>query len=230
MKVSLIVASGVHQGKAIPIGVPKFLIGRDPSCQLRPASQAVSKQHCGILLRDGKVFVMDCGSTNGTIINGEQLAPNSEREVVQGDRMQAGPLDFTINIAVAKPSDQTPLPAALKPVTSEAGDKLKAAAGVKPTPKPASKTAPNPAAKPVAKPGSEDDIAAMLLGMGEDEPSSGSGSYVPEGSTIMEMPIGLVGGAPGTEKKDDKKPAVPTKEDTSNAASEILKRYMRRPR
>ena len=33
---------------------------------------------------------------------------------------------------------------------------------------------------------------------------------------------------PGGEKKDPKK--VPTKEDTSNAASEILRKYMRRPK
>ena len=42
MKVSLIVASGVHVGKSIPVSGAKFLIGRDPECQLRPASQAVS--------------------------------------------------------------------------------------------------------------------------------------------------------------------------------------------
>ncbi|HEX4607682.1 MAG TPA: FHA domain-containing protein, partial [Urbifossiella sp.] len=56
MKVSLVVASGVHQGKAIPIVGPQFIIGRDPTCQLRPASQAVSKQHCAVLVRDGKVY------------------------------------------------------------------------------------------------------------------------------------------------------------------------------
>src|SRR4051812_2979685 len=65
MKVSLVVASGVHQGKAIPIAVPQFLIGRDPQCHLRPASQAVSKQHCAVVVRDGQVYLKDFGSTNG---------------------------------------------------------------------------------------------------------------------------------------------------------------------
>jgi pSer/pThr/pTyr-binding forkhead associated (FHA) protein len=226
MKVSLIVASGVHQGKAIPIAVPKFIIGRDPSCQLRPASQAVSKQHCGVVIRENKVFVVDFGSTNGTVINGEQLAPNSEREVTNGDRMQAGPLDFTIQFATVRPSDQTPLPAQLKPVManggSSAGDKLKAAAGVRATPAPV---------KPVAKPksGSEDDMAAMLLSMDDDDSASGVAPSVPEGSTIMEMPVAMLDAAAGG-KPEEKKTAVPTKESTSNAASEILKRYMRRPR
>ena len=40
MKVNLVVATGVHQGKVIPILGTEFLIGRDPQCQLRPASQA----------------------------------------------------------------------------------------------------------------------------------------------------------------------------------------------
>ncbi|HEY3789102.1 MAG TPA: FHA domain-containing protein, partial [Urbifossiella sp.] len=65
MKVSLVVATGAHQGKVVPIVGTQFLIGRDPQCQLRPASQAVSKQHCAVILRDGKVYLKDFGSTNG---------------------------------------------------------------------------------------------------------------------------------------------------------------------
>ena len=67
MKVSLVVASGAHEGKVIQITGPQFLIGRNPQCHLRPASQAISKNHCGVLVRDGKVYVKDFGSTNGTI-------------------------------------------------------------------------------------------------------------------------------------------------------------------
>src|SRR5437660_1082382 len=62
MKVSLVVASGAHQGKVIPITGLQFLIGRDAGCQLRPASQAISKKHCGVLIRDGKVYIKDFNS------------------------------------------------------------------------------------------------------------------------------------------------------------------------
>ena len=71
MKVSLVVASGVHQGKVIPITGSQFFIGRDAQCHLRPASQAISKRHCGVLVRDGKVYIKDYGSTNGTTVNDE---------------------------------------------------------------------------------------------------------------------------------------------------------------
>ncbi len=70
MKLRLVVVGGVHDGKAIPITVPQFVIGRDPQCQLRPASPAISKRHCAVLVRGTQVFVRDFGSTNGTFVNG----------------------------------------------------------------------------------------------------------------------------------------------------------------
>ena len=70
MKVSLVVASGAHEGKVIPLTGAQFLIGRDQQCNLRPASPAISKLHCAVLIRDGKVHVKDFGSTNGTLVNG----------------------------------------------------------------------------------------------------------------------------------------------------------------
>lgn len=215
MKVSLIVASGVHAGKTIPILGPKFLIGRDPECQLRPASQAVSKQHCAFHVREGKVLLVDFGSTNGTSVNDEQLPANSEREVKHGDRIKAGPLDFTLALVQTKPSDSTPLPADLKTIQGAEASKLKeAATGSKPA-----------IPKVAAKPSTEEDMAAMLLGMNDD----GTAGEVPPGSTIMEMPTGLLD--PGmAEKKEEKKPAESVKENSSDAASELLRRYMRRPR
>ena len=55
--------------QALGITGPQFLIGRDEQCQLRPASQAISKLHCGVLVRDGKIYVKDFGSTNGTTVD-----------------------------------------------------------------------------------------------------------------------------------------------------------------
>jgi len=111
MKVTLVVASGVHQGKVIPITGPQFLIGREQQCHLRPASQAISKRHCGVLIRDGKVYVQDFGSTNGTLVN-DQLIKDTEVAVDDGASLKLGPLDFLIRIEVAAPNpDGTPLPA-----------------------------------------------------------------------------------------------------------------------
>lgn len=230
MKVSLVVASGVHQGKVIPVVSQQFVIGRDPSCQLRPASQAISKQHCAILVRDGKVFLKDYGSTNGTFLDDEQIEPNAELEVASGVRVRVGPLDFKIQIVVPRPSDSTPLPDSLNLLNTPESEKLKAAVGMKPgsaTMKPVQKTdsKPQPIPGPAASGSdSDDDIAAMLLGMGDE-------SSVPEGSTVFEMQGINPDGTPKKEEapaEDPKK--ILSREDSSNAASDILRKYMRRPR
>src|SRR5262245_35593720 len=96
MKVSLVVSQGVHQGKSIPIPVAQFLIGRDETCQLRPSSPAISKRHCAILVKSGKVFVRDFGSTNGTFVNDSPVA--GEVEVQDQDRLKVGPLEFELRL------------------------------------------------------------------------------------------------------------------------------------
>ena len=74
MKVSLVVMSdGKAKGQAIPVTLPQFVIGRDPQCQLRPASPVISKRHCALLVRGEQVFVRDFESTNGTFVNDQPV-------------------------------------------------------------------------------------------------------------------------------------------------------------
>jgi len=236
MNISLVVAAGVHQGKVIPVAGPQFIIGRDPTCQLRPASQAISKQHCSILQRENKVFVKDYGSTNGTFINDQQLTPNAEREVKAGDRIRLGPLDFSIQIVIPRPSDSTPIPDSLKALDSGTIKGLQAAAGVKPgsqvVQKPAAKPQPIPTPTKSSSDGgpeSDDNIAAMLLGLDDDAPSTS----IPEGSTVFEMKAVNPDGSPKPVVVADPKAAkkgVLTQEESSSAASDILRKYLRRPR
>jgi predicted component of type VI protein secretion system len=251
MKVNLIVtAAGPNNGRAIPIIGAKFLIGRDPQCHLRPASQAISKLHCAILIRDGKVFAQDFGSTNGTQIDGEAFT--GERELTDGCAMKMGPLEFKVQILLTeKRSDSTPLPDALKPLSSSAAvSKLAAAAGQpaakKPasspgTPRPSGVTKPvapaatkpvapapvpiTPAPGPAADGESSDDIdaAAMLLGMEDDSPNP----TVPGGSTVHELPAVNADGTP-VKKPDPKKKATPSGAEMSAAANDILRKYIRR--
>jgi pSer/pThr/pTyr-binding forkhead associated (FHA) protein len=111
MKVSLVVAQGAHQGKEIPIKQAQFVIGRDPECQLRPASPMISRRHCAVLVREGKVWVRDFGSTNGTQVNGQRV--EGEVELHNGDTLKADPLVFTLRVEAAAPPPATkPKPAA----------------------------------------------------------------------------------------------------------------------
>lgn len=267
MKVSLVVASGSHEGRVIPLTGPQFLIGRDPQCQLRPASQAISKLHCAVLIRDGRVYVKDFGSTNGTVVN-EQLVQDTEVVVEDGAALRVGPLDFYLKIeALAARPDGTPLPAdtgeaaaamaavkaaAAAAPAAPARDKTPApgSAAKKPAKSDSKSIAPNkpggsseaPAPKPGAQEGSSltssesvteedhDRIAAMLLGMDEE-----GNNPVPDGSTVMDIPSPLAAGTDeanklADQKKEAEKKKAQTREEMSDAASDLLRKYMRRPK
>jgi pSer/pThr/pTyr-binding forkhead associated (FHA) protein len=203
MKISLVVAQGVHSGKSIPIAAEQFLIGRDPHCNLRPASPSISKQHCGIIIRGEKVFLHDYGSTNGTVVNGQQVA--GEIEVANGDQIKIGPLQFAIKIEATV-----------------------ARSTVKATPQTATATSSSAVAETAADSVATDaeeseNAAAILLGM-DDGSDPTTEAKIPDGTTVMDAPA-----APGETPAAPK--AIPgIKGDTSTAARDILSKYMRRPR
>jgi pSer/pThr/pTyr-binding forkhead associated (FHA) protein len=224
MKLSLVVkAAGAQVGKVLPIALSQFVIGRDPQCHLRPASPLISKRHCALLQRDGKVFVQDFGSTNGTSVNYQLI--KGEIELHNGDKLKIGPLLFEVRILQEALGVTGATP---KPPTKAVPAK---AAG-----QPAAK-APEAAAKtsfemPAAAGGTEDDdIAAMLMSLNDDDPSLASDSVVPEGSTVMEMivPPSVQDAAKDADKAKEKDKSK-TSGNTSHAAKSILEQYMKRPR
>lgn len=173
-------------------------------------------------MREGKVFIRDFGSTNGTFVNDEPV--EGERELHNDDLLKVGPIEFTVRLeksaSVARP---TPAPA-----TRPAG------AAAKPTPAPASKPAdatPPPAdlTKPAASKSADDDIAAMLLEMddGGSEPRGPDG--VPEGSTVFDVKVPPEVAAAANAGAAPKKEAA-NQGDTRSAAASILEKMMRRPR
>ena len=103
-RVRLILEVGKAKGRVVEVGGPRFLIGRDQRCHLRPNSNAISRLHAAIDQREGRVFIRDFGSASGTILNGRSLH-DEEAEAFHGDRLQIDVLLFTISI-----EDQVGLP------------------------------------------------------------------------------------------------------------------------
>jgi anti-anti-sigma factor len=95
--VSLLLQVGGTKGRAVAVVGPRFLIGRDQNCQLRLGFPMVSKLHAAIQRRDGRVFLRDLGSTNGTVLNGRAIR-GREAELHHGDRIQFGPVVSTLLI------------------------------------------------------------------------------------------------------------------------------------
>src|SRR6202050_4810880 len=97
MKLSLeVLTEGKQKGKLLPITLSQFLVGRDPQCHLRPASPLISKRHCALIQRDGKAFIRDFDSTNGTFVNDEPV--KGERELHHDDQLKIGPMAFTVRL------------------------------------------------------------------------------------------------------------------------------------
>jgi pSer/pThr/pTyr-binding forkhead associated (FHA) protein len=235
MKLSLVVrASGKQEGQVIPITLSQFVVGRDPQCHLRPASPMISKRHCALLQRDGKAYIRDFGSTNGTFVNDQPV--KDEIELHSGDRLKIGPLVFEVRLAAEPAAVKGATP---KPPTKAIAAQPAAAAspGAVKTPPPPSKApaAVKKEAAPENEPGgsADDDIAAMLLSLQDDGPSAATDDgIVPEGSTVMDL---MVPGADDPNQAADKgkdkgKDKAKTIGNTSSAAKSILEQYMKRPR
>ena len=95
MNLDLIVLSGgSYEGTHIAVPRLPFLIGRDADCQLRPRSSLVSRRHCALIQRCGRLLVRDMGSTNGTMVNDRAVVV--VRELTHGDRLRIGPLSFQV--------------------------------------------------------------------------------------------------------------------------------------
>jgi pSer/pThr/pTyr-binding forkhead associated (FHA) protein len=235
MKLSLVVLTpGKMQGQALEIKLAQFLVGRDPQCQLRPASPMISKRHCALLQRDGKVFVRDFDSTNGTFVNERPV--KGEVELQHEDKLRIGPLLFGVRLEAGAPVNrQTPppptrSPAAAKPTTKTAKPSVS-------TPTPPPDSTPKPAG---ATSGGDDDIAAMLLSLQDDGASTPglTSSDIPDGSTVHDLTISpemLAAGESAADKEKAKKEAEAAKAkaapaNTASAAKNILEKYMKRPR
>lgn len=98
MQVKLKVLSGSHTGREISVSQEKFLIGRNDQCQLRPKSESVSRKHCILVQRDGKLLIQDLKSRNGTFVNGNRLPPDRAKALKPGDALTVGKLEFEVLI------------------------------------------------------------------------------------------------------------------------------------
>ena len=71
-----------------------FTIGRTRNNDMSMKDMAISKSHALIRVSKGSFFLEDCGSTNGTRLNGRRLA--DKPAILQDkDRIELGNYEFT---------------------------------------------------------------------------------------------------------------------------------------
>ena len=204
MKISLVVlTAGKMMGKEIPITAAEFRIGKDPSCQLKPAT-GVSDKHCAFLVKQGKLFLVDLGSAEGTFVNDNKIS--AEVELKPKDKVKVGPLLFEVKIEAPAAKPAVAVPAA-KPAV------------VAPAAKPAEKVEPKKSSGD-----GEDDLDDLLFDDDDKAPSGTKPSWkdaIPEAGA--EKDAGGSGATSEGGAKPEEKPK-PTA-NTSDAAAALFAKF-----
>ena len=91
----LIVIRGAATTDSVTIPLP-CLIGRGREVDLCVDSLIVSRNHCRLDLQDGKIFLTDLGSRNGTVVNGQFIPENVPVELSNQSAFSIGPLTFQL--------------------------------------------------------------------------------------------------------------------------------------
>ena len=98
-------ARGTDQTKTVVLDEELITFGRDQSCQVVLAQQAVSRNHARIS-RDGSLyFLEDLGSSFGTQVNGQKLPKGEKRLLRNGDVIAIAQFDVTFDRVADVSSD-----------------------------------------------------------------------------------------------------------------------------
>lgn len=86
-------------GEKIELGKPSFVLGKNPekSDYAVADNMNISRVHAVITMRNGRYYVMDQNSTNGTFINGRIIKAGQETEILPGDCLMLANEEFIFN-------------------------------------------------------------------------------------------------------------------------------------
>ncbi len=88
----LIILRGGVPGSMLPLAPGLRSLGRSSESDLQIPEMSVSRQHASIEIdNEGKVWLVDLNSSNGTFRNGERLVPRVRHLLSDGDRIGFGP-------------------------------------------------------------------------------------------------------------------------------------------
>jgi pSer/pThr/pTyr-binding forkhead associated (FHA) protein len=93
-------AVGLEIIDTIMIGRADNTVGYAPQIDLTAygaVEAGVSRRHAKMFVQDGALYVQDSASTNGTRVNGFQLAPEVPHRLADGDVIEVGELRMKLN-------------------------------------------------------------------------------------------------------------------------------------
>ncbi|MGQ9606583.1 MAG: FHA domain-containing protein [Thermogutta sp.] len=92
MLIRLKVIRGKANRDVVDLSIPA-VIGRSREADLTVIHPMISRRHCELFKRDGRIMVRDLGSLNGTYLGS---SPVKESELHAGDTLAIGPLTFEV--------------------------------------------------------------------------------------------------------------------------------------
>jgi hypothetical protein len=91
--IQMVIVEGPQKGRTLSAAIP-CIIGRK-NADIRLEDKKVSRRHAGIIELEGKIFIEDLDSTNGTYVNKEEI---KVRELSKGDIVSVGETSLKIEV------------------------------------------------------------------------------------------------------------------------------------
>ena len=165
MEVRFVVLSSSGQDRVVPMRLP-VIVGRGEEAKLRLQKDSVSRRHCEFFIKDDVVYVRDLGSTNGTLLEREQIPASVATAVPAGAVVNVGGVAFRVEYesaaapAVKHPAEHDTLPLDVMPAADDAAP---------------------PAGEAGDAAGDEAGPATMFAGLSAEEPANEGVAWLPEG-------------------------------------------------
>jgi S1-C subfamily serine protease len=133
MRVELRILTGARTGEREVFEKPVVSIGRHPTSDLRFDASAdldVSARHVELRIADGRMFLRDLGSTNGTFVNG--VRADGERPLRDGDEISFGAVGprVIVRSVAASPGGAPSSPSAAGPTRARGDTEVRIARAV----------------------------------------------------------------------------------------------------
>ena len=90
-------------GPAISLNKTAVLLGRDPGSDIRFKSDTISRRHCRISRKDGRLVIEDLGSRNGVLVNGVKV---NKEDLKTGDELTIGEHRYQVHVEGQPALDQ----------------------------------------------------------------------------------------------------------------------------